>query len=191
MQVAVVLKLLLVIAQALCWWEAEIGKRVQLSSLYLLFQIWREGSNHIHWKQTEVACHVFYCCPRTIKVTANASVVPGCLEFPASCLLPPLLPSKIKTMSLQRSYSCSKLRFLRGWDSKMLHLLDHNCFVALCGWCVWLFRCSSRETRSHFLSFICSWTQTHRSSLFRFIIFIFLKCISYQFFRHFPLLHLF
>lgn len=111
MQVAVVLKLLLVIARALRWWESEIGKQIQLSCLYLLFKIWREGSNHIHWKQTEVACHVFYCCPRTIKVTANASVVPGCLELPALCLLPPSLPSKIKTMSLQHSYSCSKLRF--------------------------------------------------------------------------------
>lgn len=137
---------------------------------------------------------MFYWCPRTIKVTANASVVPGCLELPASCLLPPSLPSKIKTMSLQRSYSCSKLRFLRGLDYKLLHPLDHNCFVALCGWCVWLFGCLSRDIKSHFLSFICSWTQTHRSKLyliFRIIIFILLKCISFQLFLHFPFLNLF
>lgn len=100
-------------------------------------------------------------CPRTIKVTANASAVSGCLKPPASCLLPSSL-SLCKIKSMQRSCSCSKLRFEEAgtincslpWTTIVLLL----CVVGACGFsdaCL-------GETGSHFppFSFICRWTQT-------------------------------
>lgn len=88
-------------------------------------------------------------CPRTIKVTANASAVSGCLKLPASCLLPSSL-SLCKIKSMQCSCSCSKLRLEEAgtincslpWTAIVLLL----CVVGVCGFsdaCL-------GETGSHF-----------------------------------------
>lgn len=44
-----------------------------------------------------------------------------------------------------------QVKVLGGWDYKLLHPLDHSCFVALCGWCVAFQTFDlSRETGSNF-----------------------------------------
>lgn len=73
----------------------------------------------------------------------------GCLKLPASCLLPSSL-SLCTIKSMQRSCSCSKLRFEEAGTKNCSLPLDRNCFVALCGWCVWLFGCLSQGNRISF-----------------------------------------
>lgn len=103
----------------------------------------------------------FYSRPRTITATANASAVVGCLKPPALCLLPPSLPSQIKTMSLQHSYSCNKLRFQEAetincsipWTTVVL-------LLRVVG--VWLFRlltCPEQQDLIFFSSFTDGHTQ--------------------------------